>query len=114
MGKEKNTTAPKEKNAKGKGPKQPSRLLAFLRGEQARFTAGLLVMLLAALLGIGFLSFVVTGKDDQAILENLSWYQIFTTGWGRLAPSRRNGASTAGSACRYCSSSSCCSDSDKG
>ena len=77
MGKEKNTTAPKEKNAKGKGPKQPSRLLAFLRGEQARFTAGLLVMLLAALLGIGFLSFIVTGKDDQAILEHLSWYKIF-------------------------------------
>ena len=71
MGKEKNTTAPKEKNAKGKGPKQPSRVLAFLRGEQARFTAGLLVMLLAALLGIGFLSFIVTGKDDQAILEHL-------------------------------------------
>ena len=77
MGKEKNTTAPKEKNAKGKGPKRPSRFLAFLRGEQSKFTAGLLVMLLAALLGIGFLSFIVTGKDDQAILENLSWYQIF-------------------------------------
>ena len=77
MGKEKNTTASKEKNAKGKGPKKPSRFLAFLRGEQTKFAAGLLVMLLSALLGIGFLSFIVTGKDDQAILENLSWYEIF-------------------------------------
>ncbi|MBR5717176.1 MAG: DNA translocase FtsK [Bacteroidales bacterium] len=77
MGKEKNTTAAKEKNAKGKGPKKPSRFLAFLRGEQTQFAAGLLVMLLSALLGIGFLSFIVTGKDDQAILENLSWYEIF-------------------------------------
>ena len=77
MGKEKNSTAVKEKNAKGKGPKKPSRFLAFLRGEQTKFAAGLLVMLLSALLGIGFLSFIVTGKDDQAILENLSWYEIF-------------------------------------
>ncbi len=78
MGKEKNTTAPKEKNAKGKGPKQPSRFMAFMRGEQTRFVAGLLIMLFAALLGIGFLSFIVTGKDDQAILENLTWYEIFS------------------------------------
>ncbi|MBR5070131.1 MAG: DNA translocase FtsK [Bacteroidales bacterium] len=77
MGKEKNTTAAKEKNAKGKGTKKPSRFLAFIRGEQTQFAAGLLVMLLSALLGIGFLSFIVTGKDDQAILENLSWYEIF-------------------------------------
>ena len=77
MGKEKNTTAPKEKNAKGKAEKKPSRFLTFLRGEQSKFVAGLVVILLSALLGIGFISFMVTGKDDQAILENLTWYQIF-------------------------------------
>lgn len=77
MGKEKNTTAPKEKNAKGKAEKKPSRFLTFLRGEQSKFVAGLIVILLSALLGIGFISFVVTGKDDQAILEHLTWYQIF-------------------------------------
>ena len=77
MGKEKNTTAPKEKNAKGKAEKKPSRFLSFLRGEQSKFVAGLVVILLSALLGIGFISFMVTGKDDQALLENLTWYQIF-------------------------------------
>ncbi len=77
MSKEKNNTATKEKNAKAKAPKQPSRFLAFLRGEQAKFIIGLIIILLSALLGIGFISFIVTGKEDQAILEHLSWYQIF-------------------------------------
>ncbi len=76
MGKEKKTTATKEKNSKTKEPKQPSRFMSFLRGDKAKFIIGLLIILLSMLLGIGFISFIITGKDDQAILENLTWYQI--------------------------------------
>ncbi len=77
MGKEKITTGSKEKTSKTKVPKQPSRFMVFLRGEQSKFIIGLIIILLSALLGIGFISFIVTGKEDQAILEHLSWYQIF-------------------------------------
>lgn len=77
MSKDKKTTGTKEKNTKTKETKQPSRFMSFFRGEQSKFIVGLIIVLLAALLGIGFISFIFTGKDDQAILENLTWYQIF-------------------------------------
>ena len=76
MSKDKKSTIGKEKNPKVKEPSKPSRLMTFMRGEQGKFTAGLLILTLSAMLGVGFLSFVVTGKHDQAVLENLPWYKM--------------------------------------
>lgn len=56
--------------------KRPSRFLAFCRSDQTKHSVGLLILLLSSLLALGFLSFIITGKHDQALLENLHWYQI--------------------------------------
>lgn len=58
----------KDKVAKIQGP---SRFKEFLRSERTKFIGGMIFLLLAAFFGVAFLSFVVTGKDDQAILEHL-------------------------------------------
>ena len=73
---------PVGKEKKEKKAKQPSRLMTFLRTEQAKFIIGLIILLISALLGVGFLSFIVTGKDDQAIIEHLAWYHILQPGNG--------------------------------
>ena len=82
MSKDSKKITSKEKNAKAKGQKQPSRLLTFVRSEQGKFCFGLLVSSLSAMLGVAFLSFIVTGKDDQAILEHLAWWQVLQPGNG--------------------------------
>ncbi len=83
MSKEKKTSsASKEKNNKPKGPKKPSRFVLFCRSEQAKFIVGLIILMLSAMLGAGFLSFVVTGKEDQAVIEHLHWYNILMPGNG--------------------------------
>lgn len=59
----------KDKVAKKQGP---NRFKEILRSERTKFICGMLFLLMAAFFGVAFLSFVVTGKDDQAILEHLS------------------------------------------
>lgn len=82
MSKDKKTSVGKEKNNKPKGPKKPSRFVLFCRSEQAKFIVGMVILMLSAMLGVGFLSFIVTGKEDQAVLEHLRWYNILTPGNG--------------------------------
>jgi len=80
MSKEKKSTANKEKSSKV--TKQPSRIITFICSERGKFALGMVAMALSAMLGVAFLSFVVTGKDDQAILEHLPWYKILSPGNG--------------------------------
>ena len=75
--KDKKTTA-----KESKAPKKPSKLKAFFRSERSRFIAGLLILVFSASLAVAFLSFLVTGKDDQALLENMPLSAIFSTGNG--------------------------------
>ena len=75
MAKEKNTT-------KVKNLKKPSKILAFWRSEVTRFVAGLLILLIATILMMAFLSFFLTGKSDQAIIENLSASEVLRHGNG--------------------------------
>lgn len=65
-----------------KGPKKPSRLKMLMHSERTKFIIGLLILLFSASLGVAFLSFLVTGKDDQALLENMPLSAIFSTGNG--------------------------------
>ena len=65
-----------------KAPKKPSKLKAFFQSERSRFIAGLLILVFSASLAVAFLSFLVTGKDDQALLENMPLSAIFSTGNG--------------------------------
>jgi len=73
-------TSTKEKTTRDKKSQGPSRLHALFHGEQARFIWGLVILLLSAVVGVGILSSLVTGRDDQSIIENLSWYQILSPG----------------------------------
>ena len=57
-------------------PKKPSKFLAVCRSEEMKFILGVLLLLIAAILAMAFFSFFVTGKADQAIIENLSWRQV--------------------------------------
>lgn len=67
----------KEKNSsKAKVQKKPSKLLSFCRSEVAKFVVGLLILLVAAFLAMAFMSFFVTGKSDQAVIENLHGTQF--------------------------------------
>ena len=75
MAKEKNTT-------KTKTAKKPSKVLVFWRSEVTRFVIGLLILLAATILMMAFLSFFLTGKSDQAIIENLSASEILRHGNG--------------------------------
>ena len=75
MAKEKTTSKPK-------APKKPSRIVTFYRSEVTRFVFGLLLLLVAAILMMAFLSFFFTGKSDQAIIENLSAGEIIRQGNG--------------------------------
>lgn len=65
-----------------KAPKKPSKLKAFFHSERSRFVVGLVILVFSASLGVAFLSFLVTGKDDQALLENMPLSAIFSTGNG--------------------------------
>jgi len=78
MSKEKKSSV-KEKNKK---PKGPSRLSLFMHTEQAKFIFGLVLLLISAVLGVGILSSVVTGRSDQSIIDHLAWYQILSPGNG--------------------------------
>lgn len=79
----KRNTMAKEKNKKeSKGQKKPSKLLAFCRSEVTKFILGLLILLVAAILAMAFLSFFVTGKSDQAIIENLTLGEVLKHGNG--------------------------------
>lgn len=69
----------KEKTPVKKGP---SRFKVFMRSERTKFILGMVFLLLAAFFGVAFLSFVVTGKDDQAILEHLSNGAMISTSNG--------------------------------
>ena len=69
----------KEKSSTKKGP---SRFSEVMHSERTKFIIGMIFLLLAAFFGVAFLSFVVTGKDDQAILEHLSLKQMFASGNG--------------------------------
>ena len=77
MAKEKNTA-----KAKGQKSHQPSKLLTICRSEVTKFVVGLLILLVAAILAMAFFSFFVTGKSDQAIIENLPASQILSHGNG--------------------------------
>lgn len=74
-------TNTKEKNSKSKA-KKPSRIASFCHSEQGKFVFGFIIMAISAMLGIAFLSFFVTGKEDQAILEHLPWYKVLSPGNG--------------------------------
>lgn len=71
-----------KKSSKDKTPKKPSRFLQMMHSERTKFIIGLLILLFSASLGVAFLSFFVTGKDDQALLENMPLSAIFSTGNG--------------------------------
>lgn len=71
----------KEKSTK-KGQKKPSRILEIFRSEVTKFVTGLLVLLVASILAMAFLSFFVTGKSDQSIIENLSAREVLSQGNG--------------------------------
>ena len=71
-----------KKSSKDKSPKKPSRFLQMMHSERTKFIIGLLILLFSASLGVAFLSFFVTGKDDQALLENMPLSAIFSTGNG--------------------------------
>ena len=75
--KDKKTTA-----KESKAPKKPSKLKSFFQSERSRFIVGLLILVFSASLAVAFLSFLVTGKDDQALLENMPLSAIFSTGNG--------------------------------
>lgn len=75
MAKEKNTS-------KTKTQKKPSKLRSFYSSEVTRFIIGLLFLLVAAILAMAFLSFFVTGKNDQAIIENMPAKEILSHGNG--------------------------------
>lgn len=78
MSRDKKNTGSTTRTPKDKGKnKKPNRLLSALRSEQAKFIFGLFILFVATILGVGFLSIIVTGKDDQAILEHLSPLSIF-------------------------------------
>jgi len=62
----------KEKTPKNQSsePKKPSRILAFVRSEQARFIIGFLLILVGALLALSFMSFLANaGKADADVLQ---------------------------------------------
>lgn len=71
-----------KKTTKDKSPKKPSRIMQILHSERTKFIIGLLILLFSASLGVAFLSFLVTGKDDQALLENMPLSAIFSTNNG--------------------------------
>jgi len=72
----------KTTQTKDKGPKKPSRFSTMMHSERTKFIIGLIILLFSASLGVAFLSFLVTGKDDQALLENMPLSAIFSTGNG--------------------------------
>lgn len=71
-----------KKTTKDKAPKKPSRIMQIMHSERTKFIIGLLILLFSASLGVAFLSFLVTGKDDQALLENMPLSAIFSTNNG--------------------------------
>lgn len=71
----------KEKDKK-KTSKSPSRFNEFCHSEVFKFVSGLLILLIASILLMAFLSFIVTGKADQAVIENLAWSDILNKGNG--------------------------------
>jgi len=72
----------KEKTTKSKGQKKPSKILELFHSEVTKFVTGLLVLLVASILAMAFLSFFVTGRSDQAIIENLSASEVLSQGNG--------------------------------
>lgn len=62
------------------GPSLWQRTKAFVRSDRTRFVVGMVIFLLAAIVGLAFLSFLFTGKADQALLENLSWSKLTSVG----------------------------------
>lgn len=71
-----------KKITKDKASKKPSRFVQLMHSERTKFIIGLLILLSSASLGVAFLSFLVTGKDDQSLLENMPLSAIFSTGNG--------------------------------
>ena len=72
----KSTTA----KAQPKGPSLWQRTKNFVRSDRTRFVVGMVIFLMAAIVGLAFLSFLFTGKADQALLENLSWSKLTSVG----------------------------------
>lgn len=68
-----------KKTTKAKEPKGPSFIKSFFSSEMTKFVVGLLILLLAAFLSLAYFSFFVTGKADQALIENLPARQILGT-----------------------------------
>ncbi len=71
-----------KKKEKSPAKKGPNHFKLFMQSERTKFIVGMLFLLLAAFFGVAFLSFVVTGKDDQAILEHLPVNQLLASGNG--------------------------------
>lgn len=63
MAKEKSTPAT---------PKGPGKVSTFIHDERTKFCFGVIILLVASVMCLGFVSFIVTGKADQAALEHLS------------------------------------------
>lgn len=76
------STKEKKSTAKDKGPKKPGHFSSMMHSERTKFIVGLLILLISASFGVAFLSFLVTGKDDQALLENMPLTAIFSKGNG--------------------------------
>ena len=76
------STKEKKSTAKDKGPKKPGRFSSMMHSERTKFIVGLLILLISASIGVAFLSFLVTGKNDQALLENMPLSAIFSKGNG--------------------------------
>lgn len=75
-------TKDKKSTIKDNKTKKPGRFKQMMHSERTKFILGLLIMLFSASLGVAFLSFLVTGKSDQALLENMPLSAIFSTGNG--------------------------------
>ena len=69
--------AKEKSSSKSKTQKKPSKVVTFFHSEVAKFVVGLIMLLIASILAMAFMSFFVTGKADQAIIENLSTSEIF-------------------------------------
>lgn len=59
--------------------KKPSKVVTLFKSEMTRFVVGLFILLIATFLSLAFFSFFVTGKSDQAIIENLSLREVLGT-----------------------------------
>jgi S-DNA-T family DNA segregation ATPase FtsK/SpoIIIE len=61
----------KNASASNKEPHAYGRVGGFLHDERTQFVSGLLILVVGSFLGLAFISFLFTGKADQAQLEHL-------------------------------------------